>query len=177
MRIAIAGSHRVGKSSLVDALAAELPGHVVVDEPYHQLAEEGHEFAEPPSIEEFELQLGRAIEDLRDSDADTLFDRCPLDLLAYLLAHEDAHRFDFDDWLPAIREVTELLDLVVYVPVEQPDRILLARDDHDELRQAVDEQLRSILLDDALHLELEVIEVTGTPRQRLDQLRPLIPPR
>lgn len=43
MRIAISGSHRVGKSTLVEALGDALVGYATVDEPYHQLVEQGHD--------------------------------------------------------------------------------------------------------------------------------------
>src|SRR4028119_353553 len=46
MRIAVSGTHAAGKSTLVAELSALLPDHAVVDEPYHLLAEDGHEFAE-----------------------------------------------------------------------------------------------------------------------------------
>ena len=59
MRIAISGSHRVGKTTLAEALAAELPGYELVPEPYYLLEEDGHVFAAMPSIEDFELQLAR----------------------------------------------------------------------------------------------------------------------
>lgn len=34
MRIAVSGSHRTGKSTLIAELAALLPGYSTVDEPY-----------------------------------------------------------------------------------------------------------------------------------------------
>ena len=170
MRIAIAGSHRVGKSTLVEALAEVLPGHATVEEPYHQLVEEGHEIAAFPSVEDFELQLRRSIQDVRDSDEDALLDRCPVDLLAYLRVHEDAELVDLDGWLPAVAEAIARLDLIVYVPIEEPDRIALARSEDDELRRAVDEAVRAMLLDGGLDLDAEVIEVRGGVRARVDQV-------
>ncbi len=80
MRIAISGTHGVGKSTLVEALADALPGSTSVIEPYHQLVEEGHELAAMPSVEDLELMLARSIANLRDSEPDVVLDRCPLDL-------------------------------------------------------------------------------------------------
>lgn len=59
MRIAFSGAHRVGKSTLIEALAARLPGYRTYDEPYHLLEEEGHDFSDPPTPEDFERQLRR----------------------------------------------------------------------------------------------------------------------
>ena len=44
MRIAISGSHLVGKTSLAEALADTLPRYELFAEPYHLLEEEGYEY-------------------------------------------------------------------------------------------------------------------------------------
>ena len=44
MRVGITGTHGTGKTTLAVALCAHLPGHVLADEPYYLLAEEGYEF-------------------------------------------------------------------------------------------------------------------------------------
>ncbi|MFI2663618.1 hypothetical protein [Micromonospora carbonacea] len=47
------GRGRTGseRPSLAEALCARLPGHVMVDEPYHLLEEQGYEFGLPPSAD------------------------------------------------------------------------------------------------------------------------------
>lgn len=167
MRIAISGTHHSGKSTLVEELSAVLPGYLTVDEPYHLLAEEGHEFAEMPSVQDFELQLERSIECLSGGEPDVLFDRCPIDILAYLLAHPDSETFYSKRWLPRVRAVIGTLDLIVFLPVEARDRIVLPPAADASFRLEVDEVLKEILLDDSLGLEMEVLEVTGSLRERL----------
>lgn len=167
MRIAISGSHRTGKSTLLSLLSERLPSYSTVDEPYHSMEEEGHEFSHPPSIEDFEAQLERSFRDLEEEGDDVLFDRCPLDFLGYIAAHEDADSFHLDDWLPHVRAAVETLDLIVFVPIEPRDRIALsASDRHDATREAVDEKLREILVADSFDLELDVLEVEGDPETR-----------
>ena len=100
MRIAICGSHLVGKTTLAQALAGALPGHELVPEPYHLLEEEGYEFTEMPSVDDFERQLERSLSCLQESGANALFDRCPLDILAYLSAHRDADAVNPADGMP-----------------------------------------------------------------------------
>src|ERR1041384_2990821 len=90
MRIAFSGSHRVGKTTLVERVAERLPQYETVDEPYYLLEEDGYEAAEVPTIEDFEAQLVRSFAALGEPGRDVLFDRCPVDVLAYLLEHEDA---------------------------------------------------------------------------------------
>lgn len=167
MRIAISGTHSVGKSTLVEDLSHALPEHLTVDEPYHLLEEEGHQFAEVPSLEDFELQLERSIECLDASEPNVLFDRCPADLLAYLLTHRDGGAFDLEEWLPRARAAIETLDLIVFVAVEERDRIVLPRWVDTEFRARVDEQLREILLENSLDFEVDVLPVAGDPRERV----------
>ena len=176
MRIAISGSHRTGKSTLLSELSKLLPTYTTVDEPYHLMEEDGHEFSHPPSLEDFEAQLERSIEELSQEGDNVLFDRCPLDVLAYIAEHEDVDDFDLDAWLPRVRAAVGTLDLVVFVPVEPRDRIALSpSDDEGPAREAVDEKLREILLDDPFELGVDALEVEGDAERRartvLQQIR------
>lgn len=166
MKIAVSGSHRTGKTTLIEDLAASFPGFSRFDEPYHQLEEEGHEFAEMPCLADFELQLERSIRTLEESEGDCLFDRCPADILAYLVTHADSAGFDLPGWLPRVREAMQRLDLIVFVPIEEPDRVLVAETDDGGLRQRVHEALEEIVLDDQLAFGIPVVEVTGTGEAR-----------
>jgi len=170
MRIAFSGSHRVGKTTLVERVADALPAYATVDEPYYLLEADGYEFAEQPSLDDFEAQLERSLAALDDGEPDVLFDRCPADILAYLLVHDDAARFDPDDWLERVRDAMQTLDLVVFVPIEDPDRIALASHDDAERRGAVHDKLRDLLIDDAPGFDAEVLTVTGDLRARVDQV-------
>lgn len=167
MRIAISGTHRSGKSTLIDELSSVLPDHVRVDEPYLRMEEDGHEFSHPPSLEDFEAQLEHSIEALCEVRKHALFDRCPLDFLAYAAVHEDADAFDLDGWLPEVRAALETLDLIVFVPIEAKDRIVFSPDaDEEDSRGRVDEKLRELLLDDPFELDVEVLEVAGSAQSR-----------
>lgn len=173
MRIAISGTHRVGKTTLIEALAARLPGYRVVDEPYALLEDEGHEFSDPPTTDDFEAQLARslslALTLADDLPRDALVDRCPLDFVAYLRVLDA----DYEPDLDALREAMDVFDLVVFVPIEAPDRITVPAGEDRRFRTDVDAQLRALVLDDTLGLDIEAIEVTGTIDARVEQvLRP-----
>jgi len=170
MRIAISGTHFSGKSSLVEALAEALPQYATVDEPYHLLQEEGYEFAESPSIEDFELQLERAIENLDGAAPNVIFDRCPADFLGYLLSHTDAEAWNLADWLPRIQTAIMKLDLVVFLPLEVPDRIALPLSQDAAYRQRVDDKLQEVILENILDFEVEVLEVSGNLPTRVQQV-------
>ncbi len=170
MRIAVTGTHRTGKSTLVAALAAALPGYDAVDEPYVLLEEEGHAFEDEPGFDDFEAMLTRSVGVVSASGPDGLFDRCPLDLLAYLAVDAEAERLDARAWLPRLQEAMAMIDLVVLVPIERPDRIDAGGADDRELRRRVDEALRDIVLDDPWGFGVPVLEVSGSPDERADQV-------
>lgn len=170
MRIAVSGAHGTGKSTLVADLADALSGHLACDEPWYHLEGEGVLFADPPTLGDFEAQLDRSLRLIRESDADTVFDRCPADFLAYLSCHRHADRFDPEPWLSPIRDAMARLDLVVFTPVETPDRIDVPASEGRALRHDVDEALRDLLLEDRIGFGGAVIEVTGSPRERVNRV-------
>jgi len=88
MRIAFTGSHRVGKTTLAEEIAESLPDYEFINEPYLQLEEEGYLFSEIPTLEDYIEQFNFSVEQLQNSDDNLIFDRCPLDLLAYIYAVE-----------------------------------------------------------------------------------------
>jgi hypothetical protein len=175
MRIAISGTHYSGKSSLVQVLSEALPQYTTVEEPYHLLQEEGYEFAELPSIEDFELQLERAIESLDENTPNVIFDRCPADILGYLLSHTDVEAFNLKEWLPRIQTAIKKLDLIVFLPIEEPDRIVLPLSQDTAYRQRVDEKLREILQDNIFDIEVDVLEVSGNLQTRVERVLAHIP--
>ncbi len=170
MKIATAGTHCSGKTTLVEELSRALPTYDVVDEPYYLLEEEGHQFMETPCLEDFELQLDRSIQCIVDGSGDRLFERCPVDFLAYLFAHRDSMLFDVASWLPRVRHAVEQLDLIVFVPIETPDRIRVPGAENAALRRRVDEELRQLLTDNPWKFDMRVLEVTGTTRERAQRV-------
>jgi hypothetical protein len=165
MRIAFAGAHRTGKTTLVQALAEVLPGYEAVDEPYLALEEEGHELSDPPTAEDFELQLQRSLEIIAAAPANALIDRSPFDFVAYLGVVE-GDEVDADD----LRDAMRALDLIVLVPIEAPDRIVVPASEDLRLRRAVDELLSTLVADDHYGFGVEVLEVHGTLDARMRQV-------
>jgi len=169
MRIAISGSHLVGKTTLAEALADALQGYELVPEPYFLLEEDGYAFAEMPSIEDFEAQLERSLQSVEESDTNVILDRCALDMLGYLVTHQDAGAFRLEAWMSRVRDSVARLDLIVFVPIEETDRLVVPRS-QIKLRSDVDTVLRDLIVDDAHRLEMDVIMVAGTPAARLRQV-------
>ncbi|QAT85909.1 hypothetical protein EJ065_4356 [Corallococcus coralloides] len=123
------------------------------------------------SQEDFLEQLRRSLELLEEEDTrNVLFDRCPLDFLGYLLTHEDSDAFDVEEWLPRIRSALKTLDFVVFVPIEERDRIRLPAHEDSQQRREVDEKLAWLLLDDPHELGVEILSVHGSGAARVAQV-------
>lgn len=176
MRIAICGSHATGKSTLIAELAGALPGHMVVPEPYEILEERGYVFAHPPTVDDYVVQLRQSLLSLRRTSPNLIFERSPLDLVAYILANPDAERFDLEAWRAPIMHALGSLDLIVTLhphPTHDPD--LPAAE--AAVRYAVDDVLRDLVSDDEFELEgratLLMLDDSWNYRQRrvLEYLR------
>ena len=171
MRIAISGSHGTGKSTLIEALSSQLRKYEAIPEPYYDLVDEGRTFEYPPSLEDYEIQLERSIKNLGVvTSAEALFDRCPVDYLAYLGSCGAEGRESIANFFAAAAEALSSLDFVVLVPIESPDLIHLEESETQRLRRRTDLQLRGILIDDVWGLGLDVIEVRGTVQDRVSQV-------
>ncbi|WP_420129479.1 AAA family ATPase [Longimicrobium sp.] len=168
MRIAVSGTHGAGKSTLVQELGKVLPDYDVVEEPYYALLDEGYAFAAEPTVEDFETLLQRSITSLAEVQGErVLFDRCPADYLAYLAALPGADSGALATWVSSAQDVFGVLDLIVYVPVERPDRIHIPEIEGTRLRKRVDAMLREMLVEDAWGFGVPVLEVCGTPGERM----------
>lgn len=169
MRIAISGAHFSGKSTLIAALLKQLPDFTAVAEPYLLLEEEGYEFTHPPTLEDFEQQFNRSVTAIQESEKNTLFDRCPIDCLAYAMALEEP--IEIEDWIERMQEAIELLDLIVFVPIEK--RIPVPDSEDFVLRKDVDNLLQEILLENSLGIldAIEVLEVTGSLEKRVTMVQ------
>lgn len=162
MRVAVTGSHRVGKTTLAQAIADSLAHHDFVDEPFHELVADGYVFSHPPDAEDFEAQLEYSLDALGDETPNVVFDRSPVDLLAYILVTCQNDEGVIAHWGEPVRRAMRSLDAVIFVPIEAPDVIDFGQDDDPTgSRDVVNETLRELLLGDGLDLEVEIFEVSG----------------
>ena len=168
MRIALTGAHATGKSTLAAELARSLVGYRVIEEPYYQLESEGYAFVASPTLEDFEVQLDRSIRNVEDLHGALILDRSPADYLAYLLSHGDGGPAAATQWFAKVGEAIATLDLLVFVPIERPDRI--AAPEATRLRRRVDTALRGGLLADDWGFGATILEVTGSLDERVAQI-------
>jgi hypothetical protein len=169
MRIGISGTHGTGKTTLAEALCDRLPGHVTADEPYYLLEEEGYEFGFPPSLDDYRAQLACSLRTLSDPAAlpTIVFDRTPLDYLAYLAATGADPEREAD--APAVRSALATLDLLVITVITPETEQVLPPPELPRLRSAMNDALLEIIYNDPLDLcgDVPVLVLDGPLDDRL----------
>lgn len=182
MRVAVSGTHCCGKSTLIDRFLISHPEFAHEPEPYAVLEEQyGEAFAAEPSADDFYRQLEFNIDRLRShgSGEMVIYERCPIDFLAYMLALGDLGRDKeatrlAERSLGMVKDAIGLLDLILFLPLDDVDSSVMSDSEDEELRIAVDSQLVGIFRDDDFDLFTSrrpvVVEATGHTAQRLLRL-------
>ncbi|GAA1646558.1 ATP/GTP-binding protein [Actinoplanes couchii] len=166
MRIAISGTHGTGKTTLAEALCERLPGHILTDEPYYLLEEQGYECGFPPSAEDYRAMLACAVRSLLapSASAGAVFDRSPLDYLAYLAAIGA----DPSEQADALRPAFATLDLLVVTVITAETERILPDAELPGLRARMNDALLELVYDDPFDAwtDLPVVELSGPLDER-----------
>lgn len=151
MRIAVAGTHCSGKSTLIADFLAAHPEFAHEPEPYEWTGDS-----------DFYRQLELSVERLRTHPrgARVIAERSPLDFIAYLRAQGEST----DDAMALAAEGMAHVDLLVVLPLD--GSIACPADEDLELREAMNEELLE-LIDDA---DVRVVELQGSREARLRAL-------
>ena len=175
MRVGVSGTHGTGKTTLVRELCGHLAGHVPVDEPYYLLEEEGYEFAFPPSRDDYRAQLRCSLRLLRAAAPRVVFDRTPLDFLAYLAALGASVEDEADP--SVLRSALASLDVLIVTPVTAETERALPRPDLPQLRETMNGALLDLLSSDPLEAwgDVRVIELGGPLDRRLEAVLAAVP--
>lgn len=163
MKIAVTGTHRVGKTTLVEELLESLPDYEYIQEPYYELEESGYLFPEIPTVDDYIAQLEYSITQISKNDGNVIFDRCPVDLLAYI---EAIGGYNTQSLYSKAKDAMKEIDLLVFVPIENPDILVYTEPDLSELRFLVNDILNDWVWD----FDIETVEVNGTPSNRCKQI-------
>lgn len=166
MKIAVSGAHRVGKTTLVEKLQEALPEYVSRTEAYYELEETGFVFSEVPVTEDYIMLLEHSIEQISSNEDNVIYDRCPVDMLAYIQAATEFENFNIQSLYQRVQDAMIEIDLLVFVPVEQPDLIGCPESELPELRFKVNEILSEWIWD----FNSNAIEVAGSAEARRDQV-------
>lgn len=177
MRIAITGTHGSGKTTLASDFRDASPSYEVLSEPYWQLVQEGVAFSARPTVEDLEAQLGYSCRQILDiaTGHSVVFDRCPLDFLAYLDVVSAGQGFDWEPQgrlLGRIDCALKSLDTIIFVPLVEPDEIP-GPIELPRLRARVDRRLKAMFEQDDLGLLADgpqILELSGSRIERLGKL-------
>jgi len=190
MRIAVSGSHSLGKSTLVDDWVARYPEFTREEEPYRALGLYGpyqilfrDESTRLHNGIQLYYSLSRVHRYAAQSD-DVIFDRAPVDYLAYSQYTADAGSTDIDDafvmsMVQAVIESLDRLDIIAFVPKSDVWPVEMEADgirptDY-AYRDAVDAVFKQIYREGrygVISAERHplVVELVGSRQDRLDQL-------
>ena len=190
MRIAISGSHSLGKSTLVWDWIKRHPQYTREEEPFRALDGEMYDirFRQESNRLHNGIQMyyNASRVNLYSSINDcVIFDRAPVDYIAYSQYTADKKTTDIDDafvdaMVPRVKETLQRLDLVVFIPMTnrwpvdmEDDGIrpvdLPYRAEVDAIFKQIYRDERFLVMPDKNRPKL--IELWGSREQRLDQLQ------
>ncbi len=190
MRIAISGSHSLGKSTLVWDWVKQHPQYMREEEPFRALDGEMYDirFRQESNRLHNGIQMyyNASRVNLYSSINDcVIFDRAPVDYIAYSQYTADKATTDIDDafvaaMVPRVRETLQRLDLVVFVPMTDRWPVELEDDGIRPVdlpyRAEVDAIFKQIYRDERFSVMPEMnrpklIELWGSREQRLERLQ------
>ena len=190
MRIAVSGSHSLGKSTLVNDWVARYPQFTREEEPYRALGLYGPYqilFRDESTRLHNGIQLYYSLSRVHRYAAqtdDVIFDRAPVDYLAYSQYTADAGSTDIDDafvmsMVQPVIESLDRLDIIAFVPKSDEWPVEMEADgirptDY-AYRDAVDAVFTQIYREGRYGVisgerHPLVVELVGSRQDRLDQL-------
>ena len=183
MRVAVSGSHGTGKSTLIGAFVDRCPQYVYEPEAFETLADDIDLTASGgPSAEGLQalLEYTAATMAGHDPGADVVYERSPVDYLAYAVASRrtwpggSAARF-LKTQIPVVRRCLRHLDLIALLPVSATGPAQSREAEGAGFRKRVDERLRRLLIDDDHDLFGDgagprVVELSPRPERQLAEL-------
>lgn len=183
MRIAVSGTHCMGKSTFIDDFIKVHPDYRVESEPYYKLQEESAvELSLEPSLDSLVEQLECSITQVEQchNDQNVIFDRCPVDFIAYALCalHEesiDIHDNEISESFSEVKEALDSLDLIVFLPIT-PEHSIEYTEDNPAYRKLADHYFKKIYRDDFYDLfpkynHPKIIELWGDRATRMKTIQ------
>jgi len=190
MRIAVTGSHSLGKSTVVNDWVRAHPEFLREEEPYRALGLHGPyeiRFREESTRLQNGIQLFYSLSRVflqSGAERPVIFDRAPIDYIAYSQYTADCGTTDIDQafvdsMIPAVRESLAYLDILAFVPKSDDWPVHLEQDGirpvDPDYRDRVDAIFKQIYREGRYglmshHDRQRVIELVGPPAQRLQQI-------
>ncbi len=183
MRIAISGTHYMGKSTMISDFLKSHPEYPYeIEASFRLQEEEGSEFPAAPILECLLMELDYTIERLNQCAGITniIFDRCPVDYIAYAMYISQQDQLDINDneiaeRFPLIKMALQNLDLIVFLPITKEHLIHHIEDEDIIFRKAVDSCFKKLYRDEIYDIftgyqQPKVIELWGNRQERIKKL-------
>ncbi|HET9843158.1 MAG TPA: AAA family ATPase [Gammaproteobacteria bacterium] len=183
MRIAVSGTHCMGKSTLIQDFIELYPHYRCEIEAYYKLQEvKTMEVAQTPTFESLVEQLDFSIHQIHQNAQESLviFDRCPIDYIAYAMLEAaydeiDIHQTEIADRFPEVKEALNLLDLIIFIPMHRAYPIAY-HEENPEYRKEADHCFKRIYRDDVCDIfpkfnHPRIVEVFGDRKKRIQTLK------
>lgn len=179
MRIAVSGTHFIGKSTLIEDFIKKHPEYKSEIEPYYKLQnEKPMELSLEPSLDSLLEQLDYSINQLNEfkKEKNVVFDRCPVDFIAYAMCALDEDDVDINDSevserFPDIKAALNNLDLILFLPITKENSIEYT-EENAAYRKFADKCFKKLYRDDICDIfpkynHPKVIEIYGDRLTRI----------
>ena len=182
MRMAVSGTHFMGKTTLIEDFIKKHSNYKYEIEPYYKLEEEQTmELSLKPSLESLHEQFDYSIELLNKhkNERAIIFDKCPIDFIAYSMGVLDQGATDINDSeiserFPEVKEALNNLDLIVFLPITK-EHLIEYTEENPAYRKTVDQFFKKIYRDDIFDIfpsynHPKIIEIWGDRMARIKKL-------
>jgi hypothetical protein len=192
MRVAVSGTHSVGKSTFVNDFIAKNPEYIREEEPYRALCDwYDISFGKDATRYHNGIQLFYNISRIKHyhtSSTSVIFDRLPVAYLPYSLYAAKYGKTDInlafvESMVDAIRDSLKFIDIVAFVPITDKHQVKIEDDGirltDPSYRKEVDDYFKEIYYDNRFNLfgdtdSPQLLEVWGDRTQRIEQLEACI---
>ncbi len=192
MRIAVSGTHSLGKSTLVHDWLTANPTYLHEEEPYRALRDWYEiEFRQKSTRLHNGLQLYYNVSRVMryaQANENVIFDRAPVDYIAYSQYTANHGTTDINDafvesMIPIVREALKRIDVLIFLPITEKWTVQMEDDgirpvDHP-YREEVDALFKEIYRNgrfEIMNIENgpRLIELWGPPEERINKLAQII---
>lgn len=179
MRIAVSGTHFMGKSTLIEDFIKKHADYKYEIEPFYKLAEEKLvDLSLEPSLDSLLEQLDYSVEQLNinANEQNIIFDRCPIDFIAYAMCQEtiDINQSEVAERFSEVKEALNNLDLIVFLPITK-ENFIEYTEENPAYRKAADKCFKKIYRDEIYDIfprfnHPKIIELWGDRSTRIKKL-------
>jgi nicotinamide riboside kinase len=168
-RIALVGASSVGKTTVYELLKQYIPEYEFINESTRTVGKYGFPINKA-GTSETQLAISSFHLEALLCPKDVILDRCYLDLVVYSTYMDkmsnSAYNCILDTWMRVMNQYTHF----IYFPIEFPSVDDGVRSVDEEWRTKIDNQFRSALTSIKKVQGKDYLTVTGSPKQRVEQI-------